>query len=140
MNTTYDCGVIGTGMAGAFACYRLAQEQKNIKVIAFDIGRPPAKRRLQMEGFLGLLPNSDGKFYLSDVQRSSNLIGTKKANSSFKSLTAILGNISDIKHIKDRPPSPSTEKKLKKAGYRIELYDFFQILDKKDKKSLSLIN
>lgn len=132
----YDVGVIGTGMAGALACYKLAQEKKNIKVIAFDIGRPPAKRRLQMEGFLGLLPNSDGKFYLSDVQRVADLIGTRKANSGLKSLTTVLGNISDIKYIKDRSPNLSTEKKIKKAGYHIGLNDFFQIFPK-DIHSLS---
>jgi uncharacterized FAD-dependent dehydrogenase len=126
----YDVGVIGTGMAGALACYRLAQEKKNIKVIAFDIGRPPAKRRLQMEGFLGLLPNSDGKFYLADVQRAADLIGTRKANSSFKALTTIFSNIADIKYIKDKSPNLSTEKKIKKAGYRIELNDFFQLFPK----------
>jgi uncharacterized FAD-dependent dehydrogenase len=127
MNNNYDVGIVGTGMAGSFACYKLAQEKKNIKIIAFDIGRPPAKRRLQMEGFLGLLPNSDGKFYLSDIQRTAELIGSRKTNASFKALTNILGNITEIKHIKDKSPNISTEKKLKQAGYRVELNDFFQI-------------
>ncbi len=41
MNNVYDVGIIGVGVAGAFACYKIAKEYKDLKVVCFDIGRPP---------------------------------------------------------------------------------------------------
>jgi len=63
----YDVGIIGAGVAGSFASLKLAKEHKNVKAILFDLGRPPMKRRRQLEGWLGCLPNSDVKLYLSHI-------------------------------------------------------------------------
>src|ERR1700691_4439139 len=79
MNKDYDIGIVGVGVAGVFVCLKLSQEHKDQKVIAFDLGRPPAKRRGQLDGFLGCLPNSDGKFYQNDLQEVANLTGMRKA-------------------------------------------------------------
>ena len=81
--TNYDVGIIGAGVAGSFAALKIAKDHKNIKTILFDLGRPPMKRRRQLEGWLGCLPNSDGKLYLNDLDRVSNLVGAKKTKSAY---------------------------------------------------------
>lgn len=126
----YDVAIIGAGVAGSFAAYRLAKEHKNIKCVLFDIGRPPAKRRRQLEGFLGCLPNSDGKLYLSDVEKVSQVIGNRKAKTNLKLATNIIENVADFKIIKDKSPSVAAEKRIKKLGFDVHLNDYVQLYPK----------
>lgn len=126
----FDVAIIGAGVAGSFAAYRLAKEHKNLKCVMFDIGRPPAKRRRQLEGFLGCLPNSDGKLYMSNVDKVVELVGTRKGKSSLKSTVSIIEKVADFKVTKDRMPHAATEKKLKKAGFDIQLNDYAQLYPK----------
>jgi uncharacterized FAD-dependent dehydrogenase len=125
--TIFDVGIIGAGVAGSFATYKISKEYKNVKTIVFDLGRPPMKRRRQLEGWLGCLPNSDGKLYLTDIDKVANLTGLRKAKSSFTYFNNILKNINDYKIIVDKKPQVSVEKKFKKAGYDIQLNDYMQI-------------
>lgn len=126
----YDVGIIGAGVAGSLAAIRLAQEHKNTKVILFDLGRPPMKRRRQLEGWLGCLPNSDGKLYLNDITKVSELVGVRKTKSAYNYFNKILSNIDTFKLIKDKSPSVSLEKKLNKHGYELSLNDHYQIYPK----------
>jgi hypothetical protein len=126
----YDVGIIGMGVAGSFACLKLAKEHKNAKIITFDIGRPPAKRRRQLEGFLGCLPNSDGKLYLSDLDKVTNITGWRRVKTANNWMNKFISNVNDFKVIKDRPLSVSLSKRLKMAGYDISLNDYIQIYPK----------
>lgn len=126
----YDVGIVGAGVAGSFASLKLAKEHKNVKAILFDLGRPPMKRRRQLEGWLGCLPNSDGKLYLSDLDKVSSLLGARKTNASFKWVNNYLSNINTFKVTKDKSPLVSTEKKIKKIGYDVVLNDFMQMYPK----------
>lgn len=128
--TNYDVGIIGAGVAGSFAALKLAKEHKNIKTILFDLGRPPMKRRRQLEGWLGCLPNSDGKLYLNDIDKVANLVGAKKAKSACTWVENNLHKIGNFKTIKDKSPSISTEKKFKKLGYDIFLNNHMQLYPK----------
>ncbi len=134
--TIFDVGIIGAGVAGAFATAKIAKDYKDVKAIVFDLGRPPMKRRRQLEGWLGCLPNSDGKLYLSDINKVSELTGLRKAKSSFTYFNHILSNVDEFKITKDKNVQVSLEKKLKKAGYEITLNDFIQMYPK-DIHSLS---
>lgn len=126
----FDVGVIGVGVAGSLACLKLAKEHKNVKVVAFDIGRPPAKRRRQIEGFLGCWPNSDGKLYLNDLNKVSSITGVRKAKKAHTWLNKVLSNVDDFKIIKDKSPSVSVEKRFKKIGYDLLLNDYIQMYPK----------
>jgi len=126
----FDIGIIGAGVAGAFAALKLTQEHKNVKTILFDLGRPPMKRRRQLEGWLGCLPNSDGKLYVNDLLNVSNLTGIRKSKSSYKYFNKILSNVDFYKLIKDKSPSAAFNKKLLKNGYSISLNDHYQIYPK----------
>ena len=130
MNTIYDVGIVGAGVAGAFATYKLAKEHKNIKTILFDLGRPPMKRRRQLEGWLGCLPNSDGKLYLHDIGEVSEIVGTRKSKSSFTWFNKVLSNVNDFHVTKDRQPNTAVLKKFKKIGYESHSNDFIQIYPK----------
>lgn len=128
--SNYDVGIIGAGVAGAFATLKLAKDHKNAKVILFDLGRPPMKRRRQLEGWLGCLPNSDGKLYLSDLDKVISLTGLRKAKSARNWMDKVLSNIDTFKVTKDRPLSVSLDKRFKKAGYEVSLNDYIQIYPK----------
>lgn len=126
----FDIGIIGAGVGGAFAALKISKDYKDSKTIVFDLGRPPMKRRRQLEGWLGCLPNSDGKLYLNDMLEISDLVGTKKSKSSYNNFNKILSNIGDFKVLKDKSPTSTMNKKLNKLGYEITLNDYIQILPK----------
>lgn len=126
----FDIGIIGAGVAGAFATLRLAKEHKSAKVILFDLGRPPMKRRRQLEGWLGCLPNSDGKLYQTDIGKVSQITGLRKAKSANTWFKNVLEQIDNFKIVKDRSPNAALEKKLKKIGYDTVLNDYVQIYPK----------
>ena len=68
MAIKYDIGIIGAGVAGSIAAYRISQKHPDLQVALFDIGRTPGKRRRQLEGFMGSLPAGDGKLYPNDIE------------------------------------------------------------------------
>jgi len=127
---TYDLAILGAGVAGGFALAKIAKEYKNIKVIVFDMGRPPQKRRRQCDGWLGCLPNSDGKLYLNDMTIVSEITGTRKAKASERWFNDYLSNVLDLKVVKDRSPSVSMEKRIKKSGFELKLNNYIQMYPK----------
>ena len=126
----FDVGIIGAGVAGAFATLKLAKDHKNVKAVLFDLGRPPMKRRRQLEGWLGCLPNSDGKLYQSDVSKVAELTGLRRAKSAHTWFKHVIEQVDNYKVIKDRSPSAALEKKIKKLGYDVLLNDHVQIYPK----------
>jgi uncharacterized FAD-dependent dehydrogenase len=127
---TYDVAIIGTGVAGAFATYKIAKDYKDVKLLILDLGRPPMKRRRQLEGWLGCMPNSDGKLYLNNLEEVANITGKRLINSSFKEVKNVFNNISDFKIIKDKNPNVNFSKKINKLGYEIKLNDYVQLYPK----------
>jgi uncharacterized FAD-dependent dehydrogenase len=123
----YDIAIIGAGVAGSFAALKIAKEYKNMKTILFDLGRPPSKRRRQLEGWLGVLPNSDGKLYLNDVSKVADVVGTRRARAAEKWFNNYTSDIFDLKVVKDKPPSASAERKIKKSGFDLQLNNYMQL-------------
>lgn len=123
----FDIGIIGAGVAGAFATLKLARDHKSEKVVLFDLGRPPMKRRRQLEGWLGCLPNSDGKLYQTDVAKVADLTGLRRAKSAHTWMKHVLDQVDTFKITKDRAPLATLEKKIKKAGYEVSLNDYVQM-------------
>ncbi len=127
MSTIFDIAVIGMGVAGVFAVHKLAKEHKNAKVLGIEMGRPPLKRRRQIDGWLGCLPNSDGKLYLPDIQKVSQIAGTRKSKAAFNWFFKVLSQVGDFKTTKDREPTAALEKRFKKIGYELSLNDYIQL-------------
>lgn len=128
--SNFDVGIIGAGVAGAFATMKMAKDHKNVKTILFDLGRPPMKRRRQLEGWLGCLPNSDGKLYLSDLNKVTDLVGLRKSKAGYNWLYKTISNVETFKVVKDRAPNSAAERRLKKIGYEISLNDHIQMYPK----------
>lgn len=122
----YDVAIIGSGVAGTFAALKLAKDYK-CKVILFDLGAAPGKRRQQCNGFLGCFPTGDGKLYLSDLNKISKLIGPKQTNVDVKWFNNYVRNIFDMSVVKDPGPKINLEKRIKKSGFIINKNDYIQI-------------
>lgn len=45
MSNIYDCIILGCGIAGATAAYRIATKHKNLKTLLIELSSRPAKRR-----------------------------------------------------------------------------------------------
>jgi thioredoxin reductase len=130
MVNNFDIAIIGSGVSGTFAALKIAKEHKGMKVILFDTGSAPGKRRSQMEGFLGTLPTGDGKLYLSDLDKISKLIGTRKSNTALKWFNNYVKNIFDLSVIKDTGPKTNLDKKIKKSGFEVIKNDYIQLYPK----------
>jgi len=123
---TLDCGIIGGGVAGVFAALRISENYPNLKTIIFDISAPAAKRRRFLEGWLGCLPNSNGRFYVSDFEKLSSMIDGRKSHHISKWVLDQLKNISNIKETKNQSPTASLQKKIKQDGFEISHSNYYQ--------------
>lgn len=125
--SVWDIGIIGAGISGAFAALKIAEKHRNIKTIIFDIGRPPGKRRRQLEGFLGCFPSSDGKLYPNDLDRVLEVVDGRRARHAYNWVLAHLeAAASTMKLIKDPLPSASMQKKLKENNFNICANNHYQ--------------
>lgn len=122
----YDVGIIGAGVAGAFAAVKIAESHPDVKTILFDIGRPPGKRRRQLEGWLGCFPGSDGKLYPNDIKRLESITNKKKLNAAANWSYSLLNSVNEIKIIADNGPTSTVRSKIQSAGFDIELNDYIQ--------------
>lgn len=126
----FDIGIIGAGVAGAFATLKIARDYPDVRTVVFDIGRPPLKRRRQLEGWLGCLPNSDGKLYLHDLEKLKELLKEDTIDCGFRYFKNIMSKIGSYSTTKDRNPLSSLDKKLNRNGYSLHTNDFIQIYPK----------
>lgn len=122
----YDVGIIGAGVAGAFAALRIAQNHPNTKTIIFDLGRPPGKRRRQLEGWLGCFPGGDGKLYPNDIDSVLNLVDGRKVRPTYKWILDVLSEASPLKLSKDSNPLVAFQKRAAEHEFEIQLNDFYQ--------------
>ena len=121
MNKNYDIGIIGSGIAGTFAALRATEHHKNANVILFELGRPPMKRRRQLEGFLGCFPTGDGKIYLNDINKVLDIVDGRKAGPANKWVMSWMNEVNPMKETKDRKPSAAMLKRIKANNFDIEL-------------------
>lgn len=125
-NICYDVIIVGAGVAGAFAAYRAATCYRDAKVLLIDLGRPPGKRRRQLEGWLGCFPGSDGKLYLNDKIKVSDVVDGRKVRHIEKWVMDTLEQCGSLKATKDKLPSASTQKKFVNAGFELIAGDYIQ--------------
>lgn len=126
MSNKYEIGIIGGGVAGAFAALRIAEHHKKKKCILFELGRPARKRRRQLESWFGCFPFGDGKIYPGDSDKLSNIVHNKRIITMSKWFQDQLDNINKSKVIKNKLPSISAQKKFKEHGYELIIHDYYQ--------------
>ena len=122
----YDVGIIGGGVAGAFAALRIAQNHKKTKAILFDIGRPPGKRRRQLEGWFGCFPTGDGKIYANDINNVLSIVDGRRAKAINRWVMDNFEEVNPNKVIKNKPLSAALQNKIKEAGFEYQLNNYTQ--------------
>jgi uncharacterized FAD-dependent dehydrogenase len=128
MNQNYDIGIIGAGVAGIMAALKISQQNKSIKTIVFEIGRPFGKRRRMCEGALGCFPSGDGKLYTTDITQILDIADKRSANAANKWFFNTMNEIAITKLIKSKAPDAATQKKIKSAGFELEVKEYYQWL------------
>jgi len=132
MNVHYDVIIVGAGLAGMFCALQIAQKHKKNKALLVDFGRPPQKRRRFLEGAMGCLPSSDGKFYSQNLNVLESLVGKRNINKSNKYVSDyfVNNNISDLKVIKDKLPKKYIINKFKNLNFTVSSNDYYQLYPK----------
>jgi uncharacterized FAD-dependent dehydrogenase len=126
MKSSYDIGIIGSGVAGAFAALRLAEKHKDAKAILFEFGRPPGKRRRQLEGWFGCFPTGDGRIYTEDVNKVGDLADGRRVKSISRWFFNRLSEVNPAKVIKSKQPSVTLQKKIKSLGFDLTVHNYQQ--------------
>lgn len=126
MKKLYDTIIIGGGVAGLMTAYKIAKKHKDNKTLLIEFGSGHAKRRRQLEGYFGCLPQSDGKLYINDQKLVQNITSKTQANASYKFLINVLSEVGDTKIIKDRLPTAELQRKITKSGFSLALNDYIQ--------------
>ena len=124
MTIIYDVAILGAGVAGAFAAYKICDEKK-LKCCLIEFGRPPGKRRKQLEGWLGCFPSSNARLYFKSDNIKS-LCGVKAFSSNEKLLKNIMFENGNINESKNKEPAETVKKRLKKFGYSLDLNNYIQ--------------
>lgn len=126
MTKIFDVGIIGAGVAGAFAALRAAEKYKKSNVVLFDLGRPPGKRRRQLEGWLGCFPFGDGKIHVDDIYDVMEVVDGRRARPADKWVKSTLAQAGPMKVTKDKLPPVATQKRAFNLGFDIYSNDFIQ--------------
>lgn len=120
----FDLAIIGAGVAGAFAATRMAEQYKG-NVILIDAGRPPGKRRHQIEGWMGCLPSGDGKLSLNDVNHFDFIDG-RRLRGANNYVMKWVESTGSSKVIKNKLPSITTQKNIANKGFSLSVSDYIQ--------------
>lgn len=135
---TYDIGIIGAGVSGVFAAFRLAEKYKNLKIAVFEFGPPPPtclrqdplnvkRRRRQLEGFFGCFPTGDGKIYIDeDSEKLGEIADGRKIRSAKEWVQSKFSEIQKQNIIKPKSPSTNIKKIAKENGYEFVQHSYEQ--------------
>lgn len=122
----YDIGIVGGGVAGAFAALRLAEFHKRSKAILFELGRPPGKRRRPLEGWLGCFPTGDGKVYPDDIEKVLELADGRRVKAINRWVYRHLNEVNPAKLVRSRKPLVGLQNKIEDAGFDFSIRDYQQ--------------
>ena len=126
MGKIYDIAVLGAGVAGVMATYRLLQNgAKDICLIEF--GRPPGKRRKQLEGWFGCFPYSNARLYFeNDYQKVKKISGIKKLKPVFDDVIDLMSEHGSLEKIKTKIPNKNIIDKIKKTNSILSIDEYCQ--------------
>lgn len=122
----FDVAIIGAGVSGAFCAKRISENNKNTKTIIFDLGKPPGKRRRQLEGWFGCFPTGDGKLYTNDVDKVYEICGKRKTNAINRWFMSHVNSINESKLIETKHPNAKTLKLFEAKNYNYTKLDYYQ--------------
>jgi uncharacterized FAD-dependent dehydrogenase len=126
MTQIYDVCIIGAGLAGISTALKILDKDPNLKIKLFDLGRPPGKRRRQLEGWMGAFPAGDGKFYLNDIEKVSSKTNEKQTKLNYKWFSNSLKEAGELNIIHDELPLKRLQNKILKEGFEIKQNNYIQ--------------
>lgn len=127
MANIFDLCIVGSGVAGSFATTRIAEKHKDLKTLTIELGAKYGKRRQQSFGFLGLMPNSDGKLYVDDLDKVKELTdGRRIRNANTWVMDKLKEAAGNLKVTKDSTPSVAAQKRIKESGFELQTNDYIQ--------------
>jgi len=121
----YDIAILGAGVSGAFALYKLSK-YKDLKTCIIDFGRPPGKRRKQLQGWFGCFPYSNARLYFDDYKNVSKKTGIRAASKANRFVQSIMEEHGPIESFKKREPSKEILNNIDRLGYHYLLNNFCQ--------------
>lgn len=130
MTKTFDICIIGAGIAGTFAAYRIAEKHKDQKTILIDVGKPPMKRRRQLEGFLGCFPTGDGKIYPDDLDLVKTLADGRRANPAYNWVFSKFKEVNSMRLTKTNKLSKNCKNRINNNNYDFNYHDYYQWMPK----------
>lgn len=121
----YDVVILGAGVSGAFALYKLSK-YKDIKICIIDFGRPPGKRRKQLQGWFGCFPYSNARLYFDDYKNVSKKTGIRPASKANRFVKSIMEDHGPIIPFKKKEPKKEILNNIEGLGYHYLLNNFCQ--------------
>jgi len=121
----YDVAILGAGVSGAFALYKLSKYE-DMKVCIVDFGRPPGKRRKQLQGWFGCFPYSNARLYFDDYKNVSKITGVRSASRANRFVQSVMEEHGPITSFKKREPKKEILDNIEGLGYNYRLNNFCQ--------------
>jgi len=125
MSIKYDVIIAGGGVAGAFAAYRISKS-KDLRACLIEFGRPPGKRRKQLEGWLGCFPTGNARLYLDDIDGLEKLVGARRYANAREDVLKFLCKYAPVKGVKIRKPLETAKFRAASVGYEIAYREYAQ--------------
>lgn len=132
MEKIYDIVILGAGVAGSFAVYKLSRF-KDIKYCLIDFGRPPGKRRKQLQGWMGCFPHSNARLYLNSCSMSYGLnksieeiSGKRISKNVDRYVKSVFGEYGNLDGDLPKFPNNKILKRISDLGYECRTNSFSQ--------------
>lgn len=126
MSHIFDIAILGSGPAGLSALNQLQTLAPQKSIVLFELGRPPGKRRRQIEGWMGAVPFGDGKIWKNDSQKVFQRILNKKALDLGEIIWSKIQEEFKLKSGKENLPSNNLQNKIFELGFQIENNSYLQ--------------
>lgn len=120
----YDVAIIGCGIAGTFAALKLSEKKTDLNCIVLELGKPPQKRRRQIEGFLGCFPTGNGLISLGDLDTIHS--DGRKLHHAKNWVYSYFSQVNPMHLIKNSGPNIKFQKLLEKDEFSISKNDYYQ--------------
>jgi uncharacterized FAD-dependent dehydrogenase len=130
MTKNFDIIIVGAGLSGIMAAYHINKKSPDASVLLLDMGRPPLKRRTQTMGWLGLLPSSDGKFYINNNEVIENFSTKANIKRSQKQIISLLNGFGVNKKVLEFEPSQDVVDNFAKCGFKYKNPSYIQTIPK----------
>jgi len=135
----FDLAFIGAGIATAFALDKMNEKQCKENAVIFDIGKPPAKRKHQVLGWLGCMLGTDGKLFVEN--KGLDDILTKKVHARYRNnIVSFMKSKELIGELVDNKLPKTFTNTIAANDYDFESFSYYQMIPKEIHKLSRIIS